>query len=348
MERELSRILLSIKEKTGVEIQAVSECGSYYASTKKEFEKVPSEYFSNQNEIIRENIKTYFKFNFGGIKFIGSLDGDGEWENKYAKLIIGYLEFSQNKPDKLGFEEQLNLIITGSSTKSKTVEFMNNYSLPRLPLFVMLIKTKENQAVEIQEFLLDYFGGVDGAVTVSPSACAYIRYIDGEDVETTSTVKQAEILKRSIFEELGFDVDVFVGSAVKNFLEVSTSYLQAVLAQKAVELYGGNGGVYAYKDYLLSKIIEDLAQDRLNEYVNSLILDGKCEIFNDEELLLTGDCFLKNNLNLSETARDMFIHRNTLTYRLDKIERLTGLDIKKFSDAVNFRILYILFKEEKA
>lgn len=348
MERELSRILLALKEKTQIEIQVVSECGTYFASTKKEFIKVPSEYFSSQVNIMLEDGKTYFKFSYGGVKFIGIFDGDGEWEKKYAELIIGYLEFSQNKPDKLGFEEQLNLIVTGNSTKSKIAEFMNKYSLPKLPLFVMLIKASDGRALEIQEFLLNYFGGIDGAITVSNDACAYIRYIDGEDFETTSTVKQAEILKRSIFEELGLDVTVLVGSAVKNFLDVSTSYQQALATEKAVEIFGGSGGVYAYKDYLLSKIIVDLPQDRLNEYINSIILDRKSEIFNDKELLLTGDCFLKNNLNLSETARDMYIHRNTLTYRLDKIERLTGLDIKKFSDAINFRILYILCKEIKA
>ncbi len=348
MERELSRILLGIKEKTQIEIQVVSECGTYFASTKKEFIKIPTEYFSSQVNIICENGKTYFKFTFGGVKFIGLIDGDGDCEKKYAELIIGYLEFSQNKPEKIGFEEQLNLILTGNFTKSKTAEFMNNYSIPKLPLFVMLIKVSEGKSLEIQEFLLNYFGGIDGAVTVSNDACAYIRYIDGEDVETTSIVKQAEILKRSIFEELGLSVIVFVGSAVKNFLDVSTSYKQALATENAVEIFGGSGGVYAYKDYLLSKIIEDLPQERLNEYVSSIILDENNEIFNDKELLLTGDCFLKNNLNLSETAREMYIHRNTLTYRLDKIERLTGLDIKKFSDAINFRILYILYKGIKA
>ncbi len=346
MERELSRLLLKVKEKTGMEIQVVSECGTYFASTKKEFIKVPSDYFTLQSDVNSKDGKTYFKFNFGGVKFLGLLEGCGEWEKKYAELIIGYLEFSQNKPYKLGFEEQLNLIVTGSSTKSKTIEFMNTYSLPKLPLFVMLIKSTD-KALEIQEFLLNYFVGIDGVVNVSQDACAYIRYIEGEDVETTSTVKQAEILKRSIFEELGIEVSIFVGSAVKNFLEVSFSYGQALATEKAVETFGGSGGVYAYKDYLLSKIIEDLPQDRLNEYVNSLILDGRNEIFSDKELLVTGDCFLKNNLNLSETARELYIHRNTLTYRLDKIERLTGLDVRKFSDAVNFRILLIVCKELK-
>lgn len=344
MERELSRIMSAVKEKTGIEIQSVSECGTYYASTKKEFIKVPPEYFAAVSDIIQIDGKTYFKFNFGGIKFMGLIDGDSECEKKYAGLITGYVEFSQNNTQSLSYDEQLNLILTGNSTKSKTVEFMNKYSLPKSMLFVMLVKVEQGQSGEIQEFLLSYFGGADGAVAVSPETCAYIRYLDGEEVETVSTVKQAEILKRSIFEELGVEVTVYVGSTVKNFQEVSVSYFQALTTEKMVEIFGGNGGVYAYKDYLLPKIIEDLSPARISEYSQVLTLEGNSEIFDDKELLLTGDCFLRNNLNISETAREMYIHRNTLMYRIDKIERLTGLDIKKFSDAVNFRILYVLSK----
>ena len=61
----------------------------------------------------------------------------------------------------------------------------------------------------------------------------------------------------------------------------------------------------------------------------------------------TAEVFLENNLNVSETSRKLFLHRNTLTYRLDKIERQTGLDIRKFSDAVTFRLITVLFKQGK-
>ena len=62
-------------------------------------------------------------------------------------------------------------------------------------------------------------------------------------------------------------------------------------------------------------------------------------------MIQTAEVFLENNLNVSETSRKLFLHRNTLTYRLDKIERQTGLDIRKFSDAVTFRLITVLFKQ---
>ena len=67
-------------------------------------------------------------------------------------------------------------------------------------------------------------------------------------------------------------------------------------------------------------------------------------VFRDEELFSTAEVFLERDLNLSETSRTLFIHRNTLSYRLDKIERLTGLNIRKFSDAVTFRVITVLLR----
>ena len=84
---------------------------------------------------------------------------------------------------------------------------------------------------------------------------------------------------------------------------------------------------------------------RRNEYLE-LLLDSDAEdIFTDKEMIQTAEVFLENNLNVSETSRNLFLHRNTLTYRLDKIERQSGLDIRKFSDAVTFRLITVLFKQ---
>ena len=68
------------------------------------------------------------------------------------------------------------------------------------------------------------------------------------------------------------------------------------------------------------------------------------EIFEDEEMLETAEAFLQSSLNISETSRNLYMHRNTLLYRLDKIEKATGLNIRLFSDAVSFRVLSILYK----
>ncbi|MBQ3234638.1 MAG: helix-turn-helix domain-containing protein [Clostridia bacterium] len=343
MEKELSRVLQGVKEKTGILVQAISENGEYFASTMAEYiADLPSAFTSGASVIQLEG-KTYFKFNFGGNLFYAVIGGDGESERRFANLIAGYIELSESKPKQLSFDEQLGFILTGNSTKGKALQFMNDYSLPKNPLYVMTIKT-DRDISDISEFLSSYFGGEGAVVSLTNDTCAYIRYVEQSDAADLLTpVRQAEILKRSVFEELGVVVNVYVGSIVKSFLDVSKSYFQALSTEKASRERGLNGGVYAYKDYLLDKIAEELPPEKLEEYLSALTFSAS-EILGDEELLTTGDCFLRNNLNVSETAREMYIHRNTLIYRLEKIEKLTGLDIKKFSDALNFKLLYIISK----
>jgi carbohydrate diacid regulator len=76
-----------------------------------------------------------------------------------------------------------------------------------------------------------------------------------------------------------------------------------------------------------------------------MLMDAEAKVlFADEDMINTAEEFLENSLNVSETSRKLFMHRNTLTYRLDKIEKMTGLNIRKFSDAVTFRYITILNK----
>ena len=104
------------------------------------------------------------------------------------------------------------------------------------------------------------------------------------------------------------------------------------------------GEVHSFKEYMLIKMIEDLPKYKLNEYLETLLDSGAREIFLDDEMINTAEEFLENSLNVSETSRKLYLHRNTLTYRLDKIEKATGLNIRKFSDAVTFRLITILSK----
>ena len=89
-------------------------------------------------------------------------------------------------------------------------------------------------------------------------------------------------------------------------------------------------------------MLEDLPKYKLNEYLELLMDEKARDIFGDEEMISTAEEFLEANLNVSETSRKIYLHRNTLMYRLDKIEKATGLNVRKFSDAVTFRLITIL------
>ena len=104
------------------------------------------------------------------------------------------------------------------------------------------------------------------------------------------------------------------------------------------------GDIHSFKEYVLIKMLEDLPKYKLNENLATLLDSDARDIFSDEEMINTAEEFLENSLNVSETSRKLYLHRNTLAYRLDKIEKSTGLNIRKFSDAVTFRLITILSK----
>ena len=118
----------------------------------------------------------------------------------------------------------------------------------------------------------------------------------------------------------------------------------AVTAVRVSAIFHNVGEVHSYREYLLVKLLEDLPKSRMREYLEQFRAESAEEIFEDEEMTETAEAFLESSLNVSETSRNLFMHRNTLMYRLDKIERVTGLNIRKFSDAVTFRILSVLYK----
>ena len=91
-------------------------------------------------------------------------------------------------------------------------------------------------------------------------------------------------------------------------------------------------------------MLEDVPEGKLAEYLAEITDDSFKEVFDDEEMLATAEAFLQSSLNVSETSRQLYMHRNTLLYRLDKIEKATGLNIRLFSDAVSFRVLTVLYK----
>lgn len=122
------------------------------------------------------------------------------------------------------------------------------------------------------------------------------------------------------------------------------SYRQALSALRMGAIFEQNATVSTYKEYLLVKMLEDMPKYKLQEFLDILLEPESKAILSDPEMLTTAEEFLHTSLNVSETSRHLYMHRNTLMYRLDKIERATGLDIRKFQDAMTFRLVMILYK----
>ena len=142
------------------------------------------------------------------------------------------------------------------------------------------------------------------------------------------------------------DVLIAYGTIVGDIKEVSKSYKEAKLALDVGKIFFGERNVIAYSALGIGRLIYQLPISLCKMFIRE-IFEGKSPDDFDEETLTTINKFFENNLNVSETSRQLYIHRNTLVYRLDKLQKSTGLDLRVFEDAITFKIALMVVKYMK-
>ena len=130
---------------------------------------------------------------------------------------------------------------------------------------------------------------------------------------------------------------------VKDLKEVSRSYKEAKMAMDVGKIFFDERNIIAYSELGIGRLIYQLPIPLCKMFIKE-IFGGKSPDDFDEETLTTINKFFENSLNVSETSRQLFIHRNTLVYRLDKLQKNTGLDLRVFEDAITFRIALMVVK----
>ena len=142
------------------------------------------------------------------------------------------------------------------------------------------------------------------------------------------------------------DILIAYGTIVGDIKEVSKSYKEAKLALDEGKIFFSERSIIAYSTLGIGRLIYQLPLPLCKMFIRE-IFEGKSPDDLDEETLTTINKFFENNLNVSETSRQLYIHRNTLVYRLDKLQKSTGLDLRVFEDAITFKIALMVVKYMK-
>ena len=159
-----------------------------------------------------------------------------------------------------------------------------------------------------------------------------------EDMEKT-----AKVILDMLNTEAMTKVHVAFGTIVNEIKEVSRSYKEAKMALDVGKIFFDERDIVAYSELGIGRLIYQLPIPLCKMFIKE-IFGGKSPDDFDEETLGTINKFFENSLNVSETSRQLFIHRNTLVYRLDKLQKSTGLDLRIFEDAITFRIALMVVK----
>ncbi len=284
--------------------------------------------------------ETRFTLDFYGVAVDAWIDGDGKTAEETAALLryfVSNADMLRPLPDR---EDYLRSILLGEAGSWYLYRFMSKYKISAGACFAICIREEKRLAETVAHIERCIADTRDMVVRMDDETCALIKFCENGQ----SDVEFARFIAQSVYEEIGVKPLFGVGGEAGSFTEITTSYQQATTAVRMSALFRSRGEVHSYREFLLVRMLEEVSEARLKDFMKQFRVEEAAEIFEDEDMLGTAEEFLENSLNVSETSRNLYMHRNTLTYRLDKIERVTGLNIRKFSDAVSFRVISILYK----
>lgn len=170
---------------------------------------------------------------------------------------------------------------------------------------------------------------------------------DAKEYETEEDLDRlAETIVDNLHAEAMVKVRVGYGNRVVNLPDITKSYQEAKMALEVGRIFYAEKEVISYSNLGIGRLIYQLPMSLCEMFIHEVFGDEVPDIFN-EETLTTIQKFFENNLNISETARQLYVHRNTLVYRLERLEKTIGLDIRRFDDAMTFKIAMMVLDHMK-
>ena len=253
-------------------------------------------------------------------------------------LLVAYKE----RFDKDNFVKNLlldNLLLVDIYNRAKKLHI--EVSAKRV---VYVIETKNEKDINALETVRSLFTGrvKDFITAVDEKNIIVVREVKPGETQD-DLEKTAQVMVDMLNTEAMSQVHVAYGTVVNELKEVSRSYKEAKMALDVGKIFFSNKNVVAYSKLGIGRLIYQLPIPLCRMFIKE-IFDGKSPDEFDDETLTTINKFFENSLNVSETSRQLYIHRNTLVYRLDKLQKSTGLDLRVFEDAITFKIALMVVK----
>ncbi|NLC19630.1 MAG: PucR family transcriptional regulator [Clostridiales bacterium] len=212
---------------------------------------------------------------------------------------------------------------------------------------VYIIETKNEKDANALETVRSLFAG---------KTKDFITAVDEKNIIVVKELKQnesyedankiAKVMLDMLNTEAMSKVHIAYGTIVNEIKDVSRSYKEAKMALDVGKIFYSNRNIVAYNNLGIGRLIYQLPMPLCKMFIRE-IFEGKSPDDFDEETLTTINKFFENSLNVSETSRQLYIHRNTLVYRLDKLQKSTNLDLRVFEDAITFKIALMVVKYMK-
>ena len=223
--------------------------------------------------------------------------------------------------------------------KSRELHFNNDASR-----VVFLIRVTQDTDVSVYDVIQNFFPDKtkDLVIDINEKDIALVK-----EVRPNVDSKDLEKLARSICDTLSTEfycnAVVGIGTRVTGIKDLAHSFKEAQVALEVGKVFDTEKSIISYENLGIARLIYQLPTTLCDMFLKEVFKRGSIDSL-DQETLFTIQKFFENNLNVSETSRKLFVHRNTLVYRLEKIKKLTGLDLREFDDAIVFKVALMVNK----
>ncbi|MDR0220268.1 MAG: helix-turn-helix domain-containing protein [Lachnospiraceae bacterium] len=247
-------------------------------------------------------------------------------------LLVAYKE----KLDRNSFFQNLlldNLLLIDVYNRARRLHI--EAAVPRVVIMVEMGGEKDLTAMELLRGIYSHHGG-DYVTAVDEQSIILIKALP-----PGSSYDEVDKIAHTIVDMMNMEalisVRVGYGTIVGELKDVSKSYKEAAMALEVGRIFYIERTVNAFNRLGIGRLIYQLPVNLCKIFIDEIFRDISPQDI-DEETIITVSKFFENSLNVSETARQLFVHRNTLVYRLERLERNTGLDVRVFDDALTFKI----------
>ena len=340
--KTISRVELCVMDTDGKEVASTTDMSSCMKPT-VEFAQSPADSQEIQGY-------QYFKiYDEQQLEYILIAGGAGEDVYTIGKMVAFQLQSLlvayKERFDKDNFIKNLlldNLLLVDIYSRAKKLHIQTD-----VRRVVMIVESGASKDNNVLELIRTGYGAAnkDFVTAVDENNVIVVKELSDSD-SGKEIDKTAKAIASMLAKEGLKDVHISYGTVVQEIKEVSRSYKEAKMALDVGKIFFDERDIIAYSELGIGRLIYQLPIPLCKMFIKE-IFGGKSPDEFDEETLTTIHKFFENSLNVSETSRQLFIHRNTLVYRLDKLQKSTGLDLRVFEDAITFKIALMVVKYMK-
>ena len=277
------------------------------------------------------------------IVFVEGDDAHADRMSRILSVSFGNIKgLYDEKYDKGSFIKNIildNILPSDIYVKSNELHFNNEEY--RAVMVIKFPAVPETPPIEIIQSVFEPTSH-DYVININEQDIVIVKEVDAQ-TEALTLEKDAQALCDAVAKQYGVKIFVGISSVVETLKDLARAYKEARVSLEVGKVFDTERRIMCYENLGIGRLVYQLPSTLCEIFLSEVFKKGSLDSL-DRETLMTVQSFFENNLNVSETSRKLFVHRNTLVYRLEKIRKLTGLDLREFDHAVTFKVALMVKK----